>query len=286
METTPGAVVVAVGGHGSNAAVEYAAGEALRRHRTLHLVHAVDPHDVQDGLEGRDVLGDAVRHATSLLGELGVVTSSLAPGAPVPTLVHAGAGAELVVVGRGEHARRTHPYVRSVTGGVGARVEVPVVSVPVDWQDRPGPATVVAGVDGAAKGGDVLAAAFAAADARDARLVVLSTSWHPSQTHVTDRDWAQRTEDDLQRAIAAPAAAHPDVPVELHVRSTRAGEALIEASRHADLVVVGRHTTLVPAGSHLGPIARSVLRDAACPVLLVAPRATHRVDTGPTAAAG
>jgi len=41
-------------------------------------------------------------------------------------------------------------------------------------------------------------------------------------------------------------------------------------------VVVGRHDPLVPSGSHLGPVARTLLRAARCPVLLVAPSPAHR----------
>ncbi|MGY2703121.1 hypothetical protein [Nocardioides sp. HB32] len=42
-------------------------------------------------------------------------------------------------------------------------------------------------------------------------------------------------------------------------------DALVEASRHADLVVLGRH-------ARVGPVARGVARGAACPVLLTASR--------------
>lgn len=278
MDTTPGAVVVAVGGHGTDAAVEFGAGEALRRHRTLHLVHAVDPHDPQAAVDGSDLLATAVRTASARLGELGLVTSGLVPGAPVAVVTEASRGADLVVVGRCPESRRTHPYVRSVTGGIGARVDTPVVSVPEDWHaPAGGQATVVAGVDEPEKRTDVLEAAFAAARDRQARLLVLCTSWHPPQTHVTDPSWAQRVEEDLQRVLEQVGAAYQDVAVEVHVRNAQAGEALIDASHRADLVVVGRHNSLLPSGSHLGPIARAVLREADCPVLLATPRSLHRV---------
>ena len=279
METTPGAVVVAVGGQGATAAVEYGAGEAMRRHRTLHLVHAVplDPADHVDAAGETELLEDATRRATSLLGGLGLVTSALVPGQPVPVIAEAAHGADLVVVGRCAESRRTHPYVRSVTGGIGARVDVAVVSVPDEWRPRAGVPTVVAGVNDPEKCSDVLVAAFAAARDRRARLLVVSTMWRPAEVHLSDPGWAQRVEDELASALEVAGAAYPDVPVELHVRNARAGEALIEASQHADLVVVGRHNSLLPSGSHLGPIARSVLRESACPVLLATPRILHQV---------
>ena len=47
--------------------------------------------------------------------------------------------------------------------------------------------------------------------------------------------------------------------------------------RTSHLLVLGRHDPAIPIGSHLGPVARAVLRDAACPVLLADPRPrTHR----------
>ena len=52
---------------------------------------------------------------------------------------------------------------------------------------------------------------------------------------------------------------------------------MIEASRWADLVVLGRHASIVPSGSHLGPVARAVVRESTCPVLLAAPELQPRV---------
>ena len=60
--------------------------------------------------------------------------------------------------------------------------------------------------------------------------------------------------------------------MQIEARHAYAADALIEASRETTLLVIGRHDPLVPIGSHLGPIARAVLREAECPVLLVDPR--------------
>ena len=38
------------------------------------------------------------------------------------------------------------------------------------------------------------------------------------------------------------------------------------------MLVVGRHDPVVPLGSHLGPVTRTVLNHAACPVLVIDPR--------------
>ena len=42
-------------------------------------------------------------------------------------------------------------------------------------------------------------------------------------------------------------------------------------------MVVGRHDTVMPVGSHMGPVARAVLSASACPVLLADPVPTARI---------
>jgi nucleotide-binding universal stress UspA family protein len=259
MEPTPPPVVVAVGRRGSATALEYAAAEALRQGRGVHLVHAVDLLHAPDVRElerqGAAVLESAVESVSALVADLVPVTSTLVQAPAVEAVVCAAESAPLVVVGRCPESRRTHPYVRSVTGGVAARVHAPVVSVPQGWEGTTGAPHVVVGVDDAADSAEVLLEAFAAARARQARLTVVSTWWRPASVLV----------------------AYDDVPVEVHVRNARPGEALIEASYDAALLVIGRHDPLLPRGSQLGPVARSVLREAACPVLLAAPRHAHHV---------
>lgn len=276
MDTQPSAIVVAVGERGSSAAVEYAATEAIRRHAALHLVHAV-PEDADGVDRDTDILTAAVRLATALLDGLAPVTASLVPGRAVDVVAEAARRADLVVVGRCSESRRTHPYVRSVTGGVGARVGVPVVSVPDGWQPRIGSPTVVVGIDDPGSSADVLAEALETARARRARLIVVSTWWRPPLTQVSESGWQERLEEELVRALDAVGVKDSGVPVEVHVRQARPTETLVSASWNADLVVVGRHATLVPAGSHLGPVARSVVREASCPVLLTSPQDHHDV---------
>jgi nucleotide-binding universal stress UspA family protein len=294
MDTTAPPFVVAVGRRGSGTAIEYAAAEALRQHRGLHLVHAV--HLVPTGAvtdaadfavlerEGAEILASAVERASALVSGLVPVTSALPSAAALSAVVSASVAAPLVVVGRCPEARRTHPYVRSVTGGVAARVHAPVVSVPDGWSDPTGSPHVVVGLDDP-DGGDtgVLVEAFVAARARRARLSVVSAWWRPpgagrrSLTHVDDAAREETIRAAIDRALTDLLVAYADVPVEVLVRSARPGEALVEASRGASLVILGRHEHLLSTGSYLGPVARSVLRESACPVLLAIPHPAHRV---------
>lgn len=303
MDTTPAPVVVAVGHTGSPAAIDFAAAEALRRRRGLHLVHGIDagagaPRDASDIVdrvrreqEAGDVLGAAVRHAVAVVGGLVPVTSTLTRAAAVSAVYASAHDAPLVVVGRCPESRRTHPYVRSVTGGVAARVHVPVVSVPDGWADDRAPAHVVVGVDHPSQCVPVLREAFQAASDRRALLTVVSSWWDPT-TYVhdpaafaADRTWPERLRSEIEAVLPELQSEYGDVPVELHVRKARPGSVLIDASRHACLLVLGRHDPVLPRDSHLGPIARSVLAEAACPVLLTTPRrparARRTVDLAP-----
>ena len=50
--------------------------------------------------------------------------------------------------------------------------------------------------------------------------------------------------------------------------------ALVEAMETSELLVLGRHHPFKPHGSRLGPVARTVVREASCPVLLLTPSAS------------
>lgn len=294
----PVPVVVAVGQKGSRPAIDFAAAEALRQHRGLHLVHGIDPGPgdgpgasledrVRREQEAGDVLGAAVRHAVAVVGGLVPVTSTLAQAAAVSAVYASAHDAPLVVVGRCPESRRTHPYVRSVTGGVAARVHVPVVSVPDEWVGDQAPAHVVVGVDHPRQSVPVLREAFQAASDRSALLTIVSSWWDPT-TYVhdpaafaADHTWPERLRSEIEAVLPELQVEYGDVPVELHVRKARPGSVLIDASRHACLLVLGRHDPVLPRDSHLGPIARSVLAEAACPVLLTTPRRPSRSRRSP-----
>ena len=290
---TSSPVVAAVGDRGSQAAVEVAATEALRRGSTLHLVHAWDVERAARAgaaevdrreQEAADRLADAVRRASALVSGLVPVTATLSPAAAVPAVALAAQQAALVAVGRRADSHLTHPYERSVTGGVAARASAPVISVPDAWVEGSRARAVVVGVEEPEHSRGLVTSALGAARARRARLVVLCTWWRPvgsgytAHPTVVDAGWPERLEEGVDRVLSRARLEYDDVPVEIHVRNARPGDALIEASDDASLVVLGRHATLVRGGSHLGPVARAVLREAACPVLLTVPTTHHLVE--------
>lgn len=278
MSATLPPVVVGVGRGGSPAALDRAAREARRLDRPLHVVHA-DPSYAGPPGATHPVLAAATERARAATAQ---VTATLSPDPPLVALTTAGVDAALVVVGRA--SRRAHPYLRSVTGGVGAWVPAPVLAVPDDGAPRAGRPRVVVGFDEGVNCGEALVEAFAAARACGAELTLLATWWRPTgSSHrplalVQDARERAGVELGVDRVTASLRGWYPDVPVEVRVVQAPAGEALIQASREADLVVLGRHQPLVPAGSQLGPVARAVLREASSPVLLTTAVDTHRVQ--------
>lgn len=284
MDTSTRPVVVAVGPSGSGTALRYAAAEARRRRAPLHLVHGADVRDLRGDrrVHGPDLLTAALGDAVVLVEGEVAVTAELILDGPVPAVAEASRQAAVVVVGR-RRGRPVHPYARSVTGGLGGLLEAPVVTVPDEWPGSSHVAPVVVGIDEPDRSQDVLVTALEAARAHRTELVVLSSWWRPlgaertPLTLVTDPTRAERLGRELEHALDPLRPAYDDVSVEVRTGSARPGEALLEASQGAALMVLGRHASLVPAGSHLGPVARAVVREAACPVLLAAPGQHHGV---------
>ena len=284
-------IVVGVGPDEVESALAFAAEEAIRARCGLHLVHAV--HVASPGPEnalltavdvekwGREVLDLAVKRAEDLVDGALPVTHELHRGAPVHVLVEAGRSARMVVLEHRHLSRLSRIVNRTVAGGVAARLPVPVVAVPSGWTPTDGPKVVVAGVDVPERSDEVLRTAVAEAHARGASLkVVHAWSWpayDPDATSYDDehRRWADRSRAEVRAALDRLGDESVAMEADVEVHPGRVIEAILGASEGADLLVIGRHDPLVPVGSHIGPVARAVLREAACPVLLANPR-PHR----------
>ncbi len=290
-EQNPNPVVVAVGQDELDAALEYAAGEATRLGCGLHLIQFVQV--VSDGPE--TVLVDvtdaervgrrqhACRDPAPPLPDRGhaTLTSELVLGGVMPALVASARDARMVVLQRRAPSRGRLVVTRSVISGLAACTPVPVVSIPASWSvgrhTNPRP-TVTVGVASVENAEEVLRTAVGAARSRDATLLVL----HARDFRGAGHDIIERTRLDGHQAPRATAEIHAalnrlgdlvtGVPVRIDAPRLDPADALILASRVSDLVVIGRHDPLAPLGSHLGPVARTVLADAACPVLLADPR--------------
>jgi nucleotide-binding universal stress UspA family protein len=88
---------------------------------------------------------------------------------------------------------------------------------------------------------------------------------------------AEATQTEVLEAVLGELDVQPVVVREI-VQST-ASEALVEASRRADLVVVGTHGRGPVRSFLLGSVSQSVIRHAQCPVVVMPPVHEVHLDT-------
>ena len=288
-------IVVGVGPEEFESALAFAAAEAVRAGCGLHLVHAVDLTPIPADhvlIPAADVeawgaarLAEAVKVADDLVGDAVPVTHELVRGTPVGALVEVGRTARMVVLEHRHLSRLSRIVNRTVAGGVAAHLRVPVVAVPSGWRPDGEPRVVVAGVDVPERADEVLRAALAEAHGRGAQLRLVH-SWSipaPYESSFTAeevRGWSDSARAEVCAALDRVGDLSAATDADVRVDQGRASEVLVECSAGAELLVIGRHDPLVPIGSHIGPVARAVLREATCPVLLATPR-PHRAAYHP-----
>ena len=288
MNETP-TIVVAVGPTDVDAAVAYAAEEAVRTGATLHLVHVV--HLPAMGLatgdvyplvraEADDILAKAVERAHAFTEDRVPVTSELLDeGGTVTRLLRASDDASMLVLQHRDLGPVRRLFAGSTVNGVAARARVPVVSVPGTWRGRPeGPPDtrpVTVAVQNAIEAPRLLHAACDYAAARGAGVTVLHAwSMNTGLDVPVYQDYARQLSvafaSDVAPALKEVAEDYPDLAPEVEVVAAAPVDALLEASSRSQALVLGRRHHHLPLGSHLGPVARTVLNHSRCPVLVAA----------------
>ncbi len=281
-------VVVGVDGSApSLAAVDVAVREATLRRRPMRLVHALiwpylgvplgpSPFGPPDGglrHQAERVLADAYARAHGTAPDL-PVDGEVVSGEAAAVLLGASKAAELVVVGDRGLGGFTGLLVGSVAVQLAAHAPCPIL-VAHGAVDPAGP--VLLGVDGSPANDPAVGFAFEEAALRGVPLVALHAWTHPVSTGPGDMlplvyDAADVEAEEarvLAEALAGWHDKYPDVTV--HRQLTRAGArtALIEATRRAQLVVVGTRGRGGFTGLLLGSVSQAVLHHAACPVAVV-----------------
>ncbi|WFE92792.1 universal stress protein [Micromonospora sp. WMMD987] len=304
MDSANGTAVV-VGVDGSESAlraVRLAAAEANRRHRPLRVVHAfiwpllrvpVDP------VAGNPPGGGLRRQAERLVEQAVDVAREVDPGLPVTgEIVDGEASAVLlarsptattIVLGERGLGGFTALLVGSVAIQVATHAGCPVLVA--RGEEHPG-APVVLGVDGSAASRAAVEYAAAQASARGVRLRAVHAYTHPASHRPGDLqpmvyDEARLHDEEaglLAASLAGLAERHPDVPVDAEPVHARPVAALVEASRRAQLVVVGGRGHGEFTGLLLGSVSHRVLHHSACPVAVVRTADPGRDGTGPAAA--
>ncbi|MCY4728590.1 universal stress protein [Nocardioides sp. STR2] len=283
---TSGAVVVGVTGRGrETSALRFAAEHARREGARVVLVHVgrlslpTVPGLVVTPTEAIDVAERIVREVAEELEEIvgGPVAHDVVAltGVPSQVLVELSRDARLVVVQHRTSTALERLFVGSTANGAAARCLCPLVSVPAGWEPPPGGvAEVVVGVHEAGVPRQVLEAAFSWADRTGAPLRVvhawrLDAAYDDIITRRVDAEWREKQKRLLSAAIADHRDSWPTVPVEVEVRHQWPADVLVDDSRNASLVVIGRRGARGWIPEHLGSLARTVLRASMCPVMVV-----------------
>ncbi|TQF07284.1 universal stress protein [Kitasatospora acidiphila] len=186
----------------------------------------------------------------------------------------------MLVIGSRGLGGLTGLLVGSVALRAAAHAACPVVLVRAGTDGDGGvQSDVVVGVDSTRPCAEVLAFAFEQAAERGAKLRALESRNLPTGRYVTAAPVDPPEITDalaaealvrLQDALAPWREKFPEVRVEAGVTGWPAGRALVEASRSASLVVVGRRTPKIrPAVPGLGAVAHTVLHHTHSPVAVV-----------------
>lgn len=190
-------------------------------------------------------------------------------------LLHQSRDARYVVLGTRTSSVQ-HLMTGSTTLSVATRATAPVHSVPRDWTSIARPrGVVVAGLDGTSADNDVLEEAFHQAEMRDAQLRLVH-AWRPVSPYdaaimrrTLREDWEESAGGLISKRIEEVAGSHPNVTWELELEFERVPVALHKAGLEADLLVLGRHSHVIPVALAIGSNARTLLRTATCPVEVV-----------------
>ncbi|WP_062348786.1 universal stress protein [Herbidospora yilanensis] len=281
---------VTVGVDGSEtalAAVEWAADDAARRGAWLRIVHVVDrsPYELAASPELDAALSEV---ACRIMSGAEKTARARRPGLPTrleniegrPADVLRGLADESagLVLGSRGMGRTAGSILGSVSMQVAGHSTGPVIIVPDRPRRRVG--EIVVGLDDTADCHRPISYAFEKADLHGAEIRALHAWSLPTHSYAPAIDYDLNTVRAGQRAVATSRLArfrtrYPALPVSDDLRSAHPVEALVEASREADLVVVGAHGRGRADSIVMGSVSRRVLRHARCPIAVVRPCGRH-----------
>lgn len=288
---TTNTVVVGVTGAGENtSALKYAVHYAHRHGSTVQLVHvlhqAMPPpppstiltyHDFKE--IGEQFVADAkgeLQGIAELMGVEVACTTKVLQGSPAHQLRDAAADARLLVTQHRHVGRLGRFFTGSTTIRLAAHAHCPVVSVPGDWSLSTTPGRVTVGIHERGGPPEVMTAAFEAAADLGAMLQVLH-AWRIDSMYAdviedrVDDDWRARAIEHLRPGVEEARASHPSVEYDISIEHAWPEEALKRAAETSDLLVIGRHGSVPLEPEHLGYLARMLIREAPCPVMVVPP---------------
>jgi len=274
-------IVVGIDGSDSaRQAAVWAAQEAASRDVELTIVYVVPDVEARSRdavhAQARAWLAD-VQAAAGRAAPTVTSSTELLSGSAVDSLVAVSTWADTLVLGTRGLGGFGGLLAGSTAIGVTTRARCPVVVVRAEGPPVPPRASgpIVVGVDGGT-GEDAIEWAFGEAALRDVPLIAVHTWTEGALSHGWDTvpyviDF--KALNDSMRAMLAERMAQwrekfPGVRLELVTALDSAAHALVEQSRHAQLVVVGTRGHGPLAGALLGSTSHALLHHAACPVVV------------------
>ena len=283
-----GIVVGVDGSAASDAAVLWAARDAVLRNLPLTLVHMFKafvptfpqipmPSGVAEWQEddGRKVLEQAVKVAEDALpaGRKISITGEVKSSPPVPALVELSEDAEMIVVGCNGRGAVGRVLLGSVSSAVvrSAKCPVAVIRADASYLPRSDRAPVLVGIDCSPASELALAIGLDEASFRGVELTALHAWSDAAVYQLPWVDWASEAERNLAEYLAGWQERYPDVKVNRVVTLDHPGRALIEESESAQLVVVGSHGRGGVTGMLLGSVSNAVVHSVHTPVIVARP---------------
>ncbi|MEW2166047.1 universal stress protein [Streptomyces sp. NPDC007084] len=276
-------------------AADWAAREAVRTDARLHVVHvwlwqplvyaplagvSVPPAVEESQRAWAENLPRETAARLTLEHPGLAVSAECVSDQPAGGLLAAAKDAELLVLGsRGLSG--VHGFlVGSVALSVAARSRTPLVLVRAETETEAARAQdageVVLGLDLDHPDAAVIEFAFEAAARRSVGLRVL-TGWtlpafygfSGASDATVNAELLAAAQHRLTEVVRPWREKFPAVDVREQSVSGGAGPALVDASRNAGLVVVGRKNRSAPVGAHIGPVTQAVLHHSVAPVAVI-----------------
>jgi nucleotide-binding universal stress UspA family protein len=285
-----GILVGVDGSSASDAAVSWAAHDAVMRGLPLTLMHVQDPMSrtwsPAEGLkevsgwqeaEGRSILANASKIAHDITKDASQITinGEMQFAAPGPTLVDRSEDAELIVVGTDGRGALTRGLLGSISSGLVRHARCPVAVVREDPRiPHPAQAPVLVGIDGSPASELATKIAFDEASRRRVDLIALHAWSDREMIELPGVNWsAVKAEEErlLAEALAGWHELYPDVTVQKFLVCDRPARALVETSDSAQLVIVGSHGRNAFTRTLLGSVTNAVVQSVRTPVIVARP---------------
>jgi nucleotide-binding universal stress UspA family protein len=285
-----GIVVSIDGSPQSEAAVRWAAHDAVLRQVSVTLMHVIAPVVVRwpaASMQGsynkwqeenaQEVLDQALKtlRASASESELPEARTEVVHSTRVlQGLVDASHEAQMIVVGSRGMGAFSRLVLGSVSSGLAHHAHCPVAIIHAD-EAPDATLPVVVGIDGSPTSEAATALAFDEAARRGVDLVVLHAWSDATVTEALGTDW-QQYEDEARKVVAERLAGwhdrYPDVTVQQRIVRDRPARWLIDESQRAQLVVVGSHGRGGFRGMLLGSVSAAVIQASKTPVIVVRSR--------------